>query len=108
MISSCLFFYVQKGGYMDVGTIQTLISTLGFPIVCVLFLGWFIWKIWTKQQDQNEKREDKLYSVVADAQATNEKLVKTNAEFVEVLHSYKSDLDDIKNDVSEIKENMKG
>ena len=31
---------------MDVNTIQTAISTLGFPIVCVLFLGWFIWKIW--------------------------------------------------------------
>lgn len=93
---------------MDAGTIQTLISTLGFPIVCVLFLGWFIWKIWTRQQEQNEKREDKLYSVLADAQETNEKLSRTNAEFVSVLNSYKSDLEEIKEDVSEIKQNMKG
>lgn len=92
---------------MDVNVIQTLVSTLGFPIVCVIFLGWFILKIWTRQQEQNEKREDKLYSIVADAQATNEKLTKTNSEFVEVLHSYKSDLDEIKNDVSIIKENIK-
>lgn len=93
---------------MDVSTIQTAISTLGFPIVCVLFLGWFIWKIWMTQQDQNKEREDKLYEYLGKAQAVNEELTKTNSEFVEVLHSYKSDLDTIKNDVTEIKQNMKG
>lgn len=93
---------------MDVNTIQTAISTLGFPIVCVLFLGWFIWKIWMSQQDQNKEREDKLYEYLGKAQVVNEQLTKTNSEFVEVLHSYKSDLDTIKNDVTEIKQNMKG
>lgn len=93
---------------MDVNTIQTAISTLGFPIVCVLFLGWFIWKIWMSQQDQNKEREDKLYEYLGKAQAVNEQLTKTNSEFVEILHSYKSDLDTIKNDVTEIKQNMKG
>ena len=93
---------------MDVNTIQTAISTLGFPIVCVLFLGWFIWKIWMSQQDQNKEREDKLYEYLGKAQAVNEELTKTNSEFVEVLHSYKSDLETIKNDVTEIKQNMKG
>lgn len=93
---------------MDVNTIQTAISTLGFPIVCVLFLGWFIWKIWMSQQDQNKEREDKLYEYIGKAQAVNEQLTKTNSEFVEVLHSYKSDLDTIKKDVTEIKQNMKG
>ena len=93
---------------MDVNTIQTAISTLGFPIVCVLFLGWFIWKILMSQQDQNKEREDKLYEYLGKAQAVNEQLTKTNSEFIEVLHSYKSDLDTIKNDVTEIKQNMKG
>ena len=93
---------------MDVNTIQTAISTLGFPIVCVLFLGWFIWKIWMSQQDQNKEREDKLYEYIGKAQAVNEQLTNTNSESVEVLHSYKSDLDTIKNDVTEIKQNMKG
>lgn len=59
---------------MDVNTIQTAISTLGFPIVCVLFLGWFIWKIWMSQQDQNKEREDKLYEYLGKAQAVNEQL----------------------------------
>ena len=92
---------------MDVNTIQTAISTLGFPIVCVLFLGWFIWKIWMSQQDQNKEREDKLYEYLGKAQAVNEELTKTNSEFVNVLNTYKSDLDTIKNDVTEIKQNMK-
>ena len=93
---------------MDVNTIQTAISTLGFPIVCVLFLGWFIWKIWMSQQDQNKEREDKLYECIGKAQAVNEELTKTNSEFVNVLNTYKTDLDTIKNDVTEIKQNMKG
>lgn len=93
---------------MDAQTLQTVITTLGFPIVACLFLGYFIWKLWTRQQEQNEKREDKLYSFITEAQATNERLTKTNAEFVTVLNTYESDLDEIKTDVTEIKNNLKG
>ena len=93
---------------MDVNTVQTLITSLGFPIVCVIALGWFIYKAFEKFTAQAENREEKLYTVIAQAQETNERLSQTNAEFVSVLNTYKSDLDDIKADVSEIKENMKG
>ena len=93
---------------MDANSLQTAITTLGFPIVACLFLGYFIWKLWTRQQEQNEKREDKLYSFITEAQATNERLTQTNAEFVTVLNTYKSDLDEIKTDVTEIKNNLKG
>lgn len=93
---------------MDINTIQTAIGTLGFPIVCVIFLAWFICKIWMAQQEQNKQREDKLYEYLGKAQAVNEELTKTNSEFVSVLSTYKSDLDTIKNDVTEIKQNMKG
>ena len=93
---------------MDVNTIQTLITSLGFPIVCVMALGWFIYKAFEKFTAQSEKREEKLYTVIAQAQETNERLSKTNAEFVAALNTYKSDLDEIKADVTEIKENMKG
>lgn len=93
---------------MDVNTIQTLVTSLGFPIVCVMALGWFIYKAFEKFTTQSEKREEKLYAVIAQAQETNERLSKTNAEFVAVLNTYKSDLEDIKADVTEIKENMKG
>ena len=93
---------------MDVNTIQTLITTLGFPICVCVALGWFIYKAFEKFTAQSEKREEKLYTVITQAQETNERLSKTNAEFVSVLNTYKSDLEDIKADVSEIKENMKG
>jgi len=88
---------------MDLNTIQPAISTLGFPIVIAILLLWFIFKLWNKSQEQNEIREDKLYSVISKAQEQNERLSKTNAEFVAVLNAYKSDLDVIKTDVNYIK-----
>ena len=93
---------------MDVNTIQTLVTSLGFPIVCVMALGWFSHKAFEKFTSQAENREEKLYTVIAQAQETNERLTQTNAEFLSVLNTYKTDLDDIKADVSEIKQTMKG
>lgn len=88
--------------------IQSMITSIGFPIVAVIALAWFIYKAFEKFTSQSEKREEKLYTVIAQAQETNERLTETNAEFVNVLKTYKNDLDEIKEDVSEIKQNMKG
>lgn len=88
---------------MDLSAIQTAITTLGFPIVCVISMGWFITKLWNKSQEQNEKREEKLYEVISKSQMQNERLSTTNSEFVKVLTDYRTDLDTIKNDVKEIK-----
>jgi cell division protein FtsB len=93
---------------MDVNAIQTVITQLGFPIFCVLAMGWFVYKIWNQSQEQNKAREDKLYAFIDKAQEVNEKLTQTNSQFVEVLNTYKTDLEDIKTDVTEIKNNMKG
>lgn len=60
---------------MDIAMIQELIAGLGFPIVCVLGLGWFVYKIWKsyKEDMKNEldamakrcqAREDKLYEQI--------------------------------------------
>jgi predicted negative regulator of RcsB-dependent stress response len=91
---------------VDLNSIQTAISTLGFPIVITIALMWFIWKLWTKTQTQNEQRENKLYEVIGKAQAQNERLSATNSEFVAVLNAYKDDLQTIKNDVSDIKQKI--
>lgn len=93
---------------MEVSTINSLITSVGFPIVCVLCLGWFIYQAFNKFTAQSEKREEKLYNFLEKAQTVNEELTKTNAEFVSVLSTYKTDLDKIKEDVTEIKNNMKG
>lgn len=91
---------------MDATTISQLITTLGFPIVLVGVLVWFIYQIYTDNKVQNEEREEKLYQVIANAQAQNVELSNTNARFVGVLESYKSELDEIKHDVSDIKSTL--
>ena len=81
-----------------------LISTVGFPIVCVIALGYFVYIAWEKINEQNEKREDKLYDVIVKAQANNEMLLETNKEFVAVLETYKTDITEIKHDIEDIKD----
>ena len=93
---------------MDINAIQNLIASVGFPIVVCLALGWFIYKVFERYTTQSEKREEKLYEIIAEAQVTNEKMLQTNAEFVGVLETYKTDLVEIKSDVAEIKQNLKG
>lgn len=88
---------------MDVTTIQTFITSLGFPICCVVALAFFIWNIWNHSEKRNEDREDKLYDVIIKAQAQNEVLSQTNTEFIEVLRTYKEDIQEIKTDVIDIK-----
>lgn len=92
---------------MNLEVIQTAISTLGFPIVIAIALMWFIWKLWNKTQEQNDKREMRLYEVIANAQVQNDALSKTNEKFVLVLNTYKDDLKSIKEDVADIKTQIK-
>lgn len=70
-------------------------------------MGLFISKLWNKSQEQNEKREEKLYEVISKAQIQNEQLSNTNAEFVKVLNEYKTDLETIKTDVADIKQQIR-
>lgn len=91
---------------MDVSTITQLITSLGFPIVCVIAMAYAMWKVYIRSEDQNETREDKLYEVIAKAQAQNQELSDTNAKFVSILENYESDLDGIKTDVVDIKSKL--
>lgn len=91
---------------MDVSTITQLITSLGFPIVCVIAMAYAMWKVYIRSEDQNEAREDKLYEVIAKAQAQNQELSDTNAKFVSILENYESDLDEIKTDVVDIKSKL--
>lgn len=49
---------------MDIAMIQSLITGVGFPIFCVLALGFFGYKAWIKSQEQNEKREERSYQMM--------------------------------------------
>lgn len=82
----------------------SIITQVGFPIACVIALGFFIRSVYDTMVEKTGAREDRLYQVIADAQAQNQQLSAINAEFAEVLRAYKADLEVIREDVSEIKD----
>ena len=87
----------------NLSQITEIISTLGFPIVCVIVLAWFGHKVYLNAVKRSEHREDKLYEVIGSCQLQLRELGETNAKFMEVLETYKGDIQDIKDDVQEIK-----
>lgn len=72
-----------------------LISTLGFPIACVIALGWFVYKIYT----QSITRENELREEIKENQ-------KINGKFAEIINRHSLELGEIKIDVKEIKEDI--
>lgn len=80
---------------MDVNLIVELIATLGFPIVCVLALGVFVYKLW----QQSVAREEKLMQEI-----TENRLI--NTKFAEIIAGYDITLSEIKADVKDIKDTL--
>ena len=74
---------------MDIEEITKFITTLGFPIVCVIACGYFINYIIKAEREENQKREEKYietinqFSVVMDK--VNENLINNNKrlEYIE-------------------------
>lgn len=73
---------------MEVAQIIELISSVGFPIVCVLGLGWFVWNLY----QQSVKREERLMEV-------NEKAISTIAMYADRLDEIQTDVQIIKQDM---------
>lgn len=71
------------------------IPTLGFPIVCCLALGYFVWQIYKA----SEKREEKLMTEI-----TENRIV--NTKFAEIIGQYEITLGEIKSDVKDIKDTL--
>ena len=72
-----------------------LISTVGFPIACVIAMGWFIYNIYNKSIN----RENELREEIKENQ-------KINSRFAEIINRYSLELGEIKSDVKEIKEDI--
>ena len=72
-----------------------LISNVGFPIACVVAMGWFIYKIYQKSLD----RENELREEIKENR-------KINGKFAEIINRYSLELGEIKSDVKEIKEDI--
>lgn len=68
-----------------------IISSVGFPIACVIALCFFIWNIYKASVE----REEKLMAV-------NEKAIETIAKYADRLDEIQQDVLVIKNDVTQL------
>lgn len=85
---------------MEVATIIEIISTLGFPIACVVALGVFVWNIYK----QSVTREEKLMAEITENRIVNEKAIETIALYAERLETIQKDIADIKTELTVIAE----
>lgn len=92
---------------MELATLETLIGAVGFPIVCALGMGWFIYQVFLKttaQQAENmaqvqsrcAEREEKLYTQISKAQEINGQAIATITLYAERLTDIQQDVKDIK------------
>ena len=77
---------------MDIEMIGDLISNFGFPIVLVLAMGLFIWKMY----QQSVTREDKLMNEIAECRVVNEKAIETLSIYAERIGVIEADVKEIK------------
>lgn len=87
---------------MDVNMVVELIATLGFPIVAVVALGWFIFQIYKK----SESREDTLMNEIAETRVVNAQAIATISKFADSLDVIKHDVEEIKGEVNIISDRI--
>ena len=104
---------------MDLGTIESLITSLGFPIVCVIGMAWFAFYLvksgreesqhnMEKLQENCKAREEKLYAEIAENRKINADAVKIITKYAESLDIIQSDVSDIKTDITVLKTKSEG
>jgi predicted negative regulator of RcsB-dependent stress response len=77
-----------------------IIPTVGFPILCVGALGWFVYRFYNDSQKQNAEREEKLYTQLGKQTEINEKFANIIAQYEVKLDTIQTDISDIKSDIS--------
>lgn len=80
---------------MDINMWVELIGMLGFPIVCVLALGIFVYKLW----QQSVQRETALMAEIAENRLVNKQAIETIAHYAQSLDTIQKDIGEIKNDI---------
>jgi hypothetical protein len=88
---------------MDIALFTELISTVGLPVALVIAMAVFIFKLWK----QSAEREKLLMAEITENRLVNEKAIETITLYAERLGHIETDLTKIKNDVGQIKENIK-
>lgn len=81
--------------------ISETIQSFGFPVAVAIGCGWFIWKIYWSQQEDNRADKERLYAVLADVNQTNSEILQANKE---ILDSNRGLMNDLRKDIHDIKE----
>ena len=76
-----------------------IMSSFGFPVACVIALGWFIWYFFKESKDESRERENSLADFIRRSQ-------EINAQFAEIIAKYEVKLDEIHKDIEDIKEDI--
>ena len=96
---------------MDANAITSLITSVGFPIVCCLGMGWFIFKFYkdyTAESKANmeavqarcKEREEKLYEEIKENREVNAQAIATIALYADRLDAIQHDVNEIKSDIN--------
>ena len=88
---------------MEVDVLQNLITSIGFPITCVIFLGMFIYRFSNQVMSYNKEREDKLYVLVGKSQEQLDRLEDTLEDYITVLGKLRDDVNRISEDIEGMK-----
>ena len=84
----------------------TIIQTVGFPIFCVIALGYACFKFANRIMKSNEEREDKYINMLTKYSEQMDKLEQANADFVTVVGKMRDDINGIKEVLEDGKNNL--
>ena len=87
---------------MDFAAIVELIGSIGFPLVAVLVMGWFIFKIYNDTQTKTKEREDRLYEEIKANREVNAQAITTIGLYADRLRNIENDVSEIKTDITVI------
>ena len=84
-----------------------VLQSVGFPIFCVLALGYFVYSSYQKMITDTKEREDKLYTMLTSAQATISSAVENNVKLAAQIEIMQKNVEKLAEDIEDIKDSVK-
>ena len=84
-----------------------VLQSVGFPIFCVLALGYFVYSSYQKMIADTKEREDKLYAMLTSAQATISSAVENNVKLAAQIEIMQKNVEKLAEDIEDIKDSVK-
>lgn len=84
-----------------------VIQSLGFPIACVIGLGWFLWRFVERIMDENKSREEKYQEMVSENNSALAEYGRNLTTITATLERMELRMESCENKIIEIKNNQK-